>query len=77
MPRSFRVPSSAHPVDTSSGRTLAPGEVVKESDLTLRAKADDEEGQAAVAHDQRLVDEVLIDLGGGSKPKADDGGDGA
>jgi hypothetical protein len=50
--RSFRVPSNAHPVDTSAGRTLAPGETIDERDLDLDS-----------AHDQRLVDEVLIDLG--------------
>lgn len=54
----YRVPSNAHAVDTSTGRTLAPGETISASDLTLSGK-----DEAAVAHDQRLVDEVLIDLG--------------
>ena len=62
--RSFRMPLSAHPEDTSAGRTLAPGETITEADLTL--SGDD---KAAIAHDQRLIDEVLIDL---SDPPAAD-----
>lgn len=53
----YRVPLSSHPVDTSSGRTLGPGETIDAADLVL-----DGDNTVAIAHDQRLVDEVLIDL---------------
>lgn len=69
MPRSFRVPSNAHAVDAFSGRTFAPGETVSESDLTLKGK-----DEAAIAHDQRLIDEVLIEVPG--KSSRSTGGDG-
>ena len=56
MPQSYRLPSSAHAEDLASGRTIAPGETIKASDLDLKSD-----------HDKRLIDEVLIDLGSGKQ----------
>lgn len=73
MASGYRVPSNAHPVDSSAGRTFAPGEVVKESDLQLKADPKQEGAdEANVAHDQRLVDEVLIEVPAKAKSSGGD-----
>lgn len=63
--RTFRVPITAGPQDTAEGRTLEPGQELSDGDLALASKDD-----AAKAHDQRLVDEVLIETTAPAKKAA-------
>lgn len=62
------MPATAHAEDLSSGRQVGPGDELTADDLVL--EGDD---AAAIAHDQRLVDDVLIETtaqGEADKPLA-------